>query len=114
MRCRYLPRAAARPRCTPHGGAAAGAGVTVGVLGPTQRQPTLAVRALGAGTEAPGELVDARWEQAPASAINTVHKHVRAPRAVLEPGRGVTRPPTGRSGRRIPATRDQRDSYVIK
>ena len=59
-------RAAAQPRCTPPGGAAAGAGAAV----------------------PPGELVDARWEHVPASAVNTVHKHARAPRAVLEPGRG--------------------------
>jgi Sigma-70 region 2 len=31
--------------------------------------------------------VDALWEQTPASAVNTVHKHVCTLRAVLEPGR---------------------------
>jgi len=42
--------------------------------------------ALRAGTAVPrGELVDALWEQAPASAVNTVHKHICALRAVLEP-----------------------------
>jgi DNA-binding SARP family transcriptional activator len=55
---------------------------------PAQRQLVLAVLALRAGTAVPrGELVDALWEQAPASAVNTVHKHVCALRAALEPGR---------------------------
>jgi DNA-binding SARP family transcriptional activator len=82
--------------------APAGAGVTVGVLGPVrawragrplpagpaQRQLVLAVLALRAGTAVPREeLVDALWEQAPASAVNAVHKHVCALRAVLEPAR---------------------------
>jgi DNA-binding SARP family transcriptional activator len=109
MRCRYRPRprAAARPGCGPPaqaGGvqAAAGAEVMVGVLGPVrawragrllptgpaQRQLVLAVLALRAGTAVPREeLVDALWEQAPASAVNTVHKHICALRAVLEPAR---------------------------
>jgi DNA-binding SARP family transcriptional activator len=60
--------------------------------GPGQRQLVLAVLALRAGTAVPREdLVDALWEQAPASAVNTVHKHVCALRAVLDPagpGRG--------------------------
>jgi DNA-binding SARP family transcriptional activator len=79
-----------------------GAGVTVGVLGPVrawragrplplgpaQRQLVLAVLALRAGTAVPrDELVDALWERAPASAVNTVHKHICALRAVLEPAR---------------------------
>jgi len=89
---------------TPAGGPSApvGAEVTVGVLGPVlawragrqlpagpaQRQLVLAVLALRAGTAVPREeLVDALWEQAPASAVNTVHKHVCALRAVLEPAR---------------------------
>lgn len=56
--------------------------------GPAQRQLVLAVLALRAGTAVPlGELVDALWEQAPASAVNIVHKHVCALRAVLEPAR---------------------------
>lgn len=105
MGCPHHPRAAARPRCwppAPPGGQVAGAQVTVGVLGPVrawragrrlpedpaQRQLVLAVLALRAGTAVPlGELVDALWEQAPASAVNTVHKHVCALRAVLEPAR---------------------------
>ena len=93
-----------RPRCgtpvRPGGTPAADPGVTVGVLGPVrawqagrllppgpaQRQLVLAVLALRAGTAVPREeLVDALWEQAPASAVNTVHKHVCALRAVLEP-----------------------------
>jgi DNA-binding SARP family transcriptional activator len=108
MGCRYRPRTAAWPGCGPParpagpGGQAAGAGVMVGVLGPVrawragrlltagpaQRQLVLAVLALRAGTAVPREeLVDALWEQAPASAVNTVHKHVCALRAVLEPAR---------------------------
>jgi DNA-binding SARP family transcriptional activator len=78
------------------------AGITVGVLGPVrawragrlvpagpaQRQLVLAVLALRAGTAVPREeLVDALWEHAPASAVNTVHKHVCALRAALEPDR---------------------------
>ena len=56
--------------------------------GPAQRQLVLAVLALRAGTAVPREeLVDALWEQAPASAVNVVHKHICALRAVLEPGR---------------------------
>jgi DNA-binding SARP family transcriptional activator len=56
--------------------------------GPAQRQLMLAMLALRAGTTVTREeLVDALWEQAPASAVNTVHKHVCALRAVLEPGR---------------------------
>jgi DNA-binding SARP family transcriptional activator len=56
--------------------------------GPAQRQLVLAVLALRAGTTVTREeLVDALWERAPASAVNTVHKHVCALRAVLEPGR---------------------------
>jgi DNA-binding SARP family transcriptional activator len=56
--------------------------------GPAQRQLVLAMLALRAGTAVPrGELVDALWEQAPASAVNTVHKHICALRAVLEPAR---------------------------
>jgi len=89
-------RAARAPGGTP----AASPGVTVGVLGPVrawragrllppgpaQRQLVLAVLALRAGTAVPREeLVDALWEQAPASAVNAVHKHVCALRAVLEP-----------------------------
>jgi len=66
-----------------------GAGLAAGRLlppGPAQRQLVLAVLALRAGTAVPREeLVDALWEQAPASAVNTVHKHVCALRAVLEP-----------------------------
>jgi DNA-binding SARP family transcriptional activator len=105
MECRCRPRTVTRPGCGPHaraGGvwAAADAGVTVGVLGPVrawqagrllapgpaQRQLVLAVLALRAGTTVPREeLVDALWEQAPASAVNTVHKHICALRAVLEP-----------------------------
>src|SRR4029077_14078764 len=104
MGCHYRPHATARPRCgqpvRPGGTPAAGPGVTVGVLGPVrawqagrllppgpaQRQLVLAVLALRAGTAVPREeLVDALWEQAPASAVNTVHKHVCALRAVLEP-----------------------------
>jgi SARP family transcriptional regulator, regulator of embCAB operon len=109
MRCRHLSRALSRPRCEPPAavaGGQAGTGVTVGVLGlvrpwragrpleagPAQRQLVLAMLALRAGTAVPREeLVDALWEQAPASAVNTVHKHVCALRAVLEPGR----PPRG-------------------
>ena len=105
MGCRYRPRTAAWPACGPSarpGGQAAGAGVMVGVLGPVrawragrlltagpaQRQLVLAVLALRAGTAVlREELVDALWEQAPASAVNTVHKHVCALRAVLEPAR---------------------------
>jgi len=107
MGCRYYPRAAARPGCGPPARAdgvqaAAGAGVMVGVLGPVrawhagrllragpaQQQLVLAVLALGAGTAVPREeLVDALWEQAPASAVNIVHKHICALRAALEPGR---------------------------
>lgn len=105
MRCRYRTRTAGRPGCGPApkpGGQAAGAAVTVAVLGPVrawragqllptgpaQRQLILAVLALRAGTAVPRqELVDALWEQAPASAVNTVHKHICALRAVLEPGR---------------------------
>jgi DNA-binding SARP family transcriptional activator len=105
MGCRYRPRTAAWPGCGPSarpGGQAAGAGVMVGVLGPVrawragrlltagpaQRQLVLALLALRAGTAVPREeLVDALWEQAPASAVNTVHKHVSALRAVLEPAR---------------------------
>ena len=107
MGCRYHPRAAARPGCGPPARAdgvqaAAGAGVMVGVLGPVrawragrllpagpaQQQLVLAVLALRAGTAVPREeLVDALWEQAPASAVNIVHKHICALRAVLEPGR---------------------------
>jgi DNA-binding SARP family transcriptional activator len=113
MECRYRPCAAARPGCGPPPRAdgvqaAAGAGVTVGVLGPVrawqagrllppgpaQRQLVLAVLALRAGTAVPREeLVDTLWEQAPASAVNTVHKHICALRAVLEPAR------PGRGGR---------------
>ena len=104
MGCHYRPRATARPRCgqpvRPGGTPAAGPGVTVGVLGPVrawqagrllppgpaQQQLVLAVLALRAGTAVPREeLVDALWEQAPASAVNTVHKHICALRAVLEP-----------------------------
>lgn len=60
--------------------------------GPAQRQLVLAVLALRAGTAVPREeLVDALWERAPASAVNTVHKHICALRAGLEPGR----PPRG-------------------
>jgi DNA-binding SARP family transcriptional activator len=56
--------------------------------GPAQRQLVLAVLALRAGTAVPREeLVDALWDQAPASAVNAVHKHVCALRAVLEPAR---------------------------
>jgi len=56
--------------------------------GPAQQQLVLAVLALGAGTAVPREeLVDALWEQAPAGAVNIVHKHICALRAVLEPGR---------------------------
>jgi len=56
--------------------------------GPAKRQLVLAVLALRAGTAVPREeLVDALWEQAPASAVNAVHKHVCALRAVLEPAR---------------------------
>ena len=56
--------------------------------GPAQRQLVLAVLALRAGTAVPREeLVDALWEQAPASAVNIVHKHICALRTVLEPGR---------------------------
>jgi DNA-binding SARP family transcriptional activator len=55
--------------------------------GPAQRQLVLAVLALRAGTGVLlGELVDALWEQAPPSAVNTVHKHVAALRQALEPG----------------------------
>src|SRR6202035_149173 len=104
MGCHHRPRATARPRCglpvRPGSTPAADAEVTVGVLGPVQawqagrvlspgpaqRQLVLAVLALRAGTAVPREdLVDALWEQAPASAVNTVHKHVCALRAVLEP-----------------------------
>jgi DNA-binding SARP family transcriptional activator len=103
MGCRYRPRTAAWPGCglsaRPGGQAAE---VMVGVLGPVrawragrlltagpaQRQLVLALLALRAGTAVPREeLVDALWEQAPASAVNTVHKHVSALRAVLEPAR---------------------------
>jgi DNA-binding SARP family transcriptional activator len=103
MGCRYHRRAA-RPGCGPAARAgdvhAAGAEVVVGVLGPVrawragrllpagpaQRQLVLAVLALRAGTAVPREeLVDALWEQAPASAVNTVHKHVCALRDMLEP-----------------------------
>jgi len=57
-------------------------------VGPAQRQLVLAVLALRAGTAVPREeLVDALWEQAPASAVNAVHKHICALRAVLEPSR---------------------------
>jgi DNA-binding SARP family transcriptional activator len=107
MGCCHRPRAAARPGCGPPARAGrvqatGGAGVMVGVLGPVrawqagrllptgppQRQLVLAVLALRAGTAVPREeLVDALWEQAPASAVNTVHKHICALRAVLEPGR---------------------------
>jgi DNA-binding SARP family transcriptional activator len=106
MGCRYRPRAAVRPGCGPpaqaDGVQAAGARVAVGVLGPVrawqagrllppgpaQQQLVLGVLALRAGTTVPcEELVDALWEQAPASAVNTVHKHVCALRAALEPGR---------------------------
>lgn len=106
MGCRYRPHATARPSCRPparpSGTPAAGPGVTVGVLGPVrawhagrllppgaaQQQMVLAVLALQAGTAVPREeLVDALWEQAPASAVNAVHKHVCALRAVLEPAR---------------------------
>src|SRR5579859_703014 len=105
MRSRCRSRVAARPGCGPParpGGEAGDAGVMVGVLGPVrawragrllpegpaQRQLVLAVLALRAGTTVTrGELVDALWEQAPASAVNAVHKHVCALRAVLEPGR---------------------------
>jgi DNA-binding SARP family transcriptional activator len=56
--------------------------------GPAQRQLVLAVLALRAGTAVPREeLVDALWEQAPASAVNAVHKQICALRALLEPGR---------------------------
>jgi DNA-binding SARP family transcriptional activator len=56
--------------------------------GPAQRQLVLAVLALRAGTAVPREeLVDALWEQAPASAVNTVQKHIYELRAVLEPAR---------------------------
>jgi DNA-binding SARP family transcriptional activator len=56
--------------------------------GPAQRQLVLAMLALRAGTAVPrGELVDALWEQAPTSAVNTLHKHICALRAVLEPAR---------------------------
>jgi DNA-binding SARP family transcriptional activator len=107
MGCRYRLRAPARPDCGPPARTAglpalAGAGLRVGVLGPVrawragrllpagpaQRQLVLAVLALRAGTAVPREeLVDALWERAPASAINTVHKHVCALRAALEPAR---------------------------
>jgi DNA-binding SARP family transcriptional activator len=56
--------------------------------GPAQRQLVLAMLALRAGTAVPREeLVDALWEQAPASAVNTVHKHICALRTVLESAR---------------------------
>lgn len=105
MGCRCRPRTVARPGCGPRARAdgvraAADAGVTVGVLGPVrawqagrllppgpaQRQLVLAVLALRAGTTVPREeLVDALWEQAPISAVNTVYKHICALRSVLEP-----------------------------
>jgi DNA-binding SARP family transcriptional activator len=104
MGCCYRLRAAARPGCgapVRAGGVETGAGarVMVGVLGPVrawragralpvgpaQRQLVLAVLALRAGTAVPREeLVDALWGQAPASAVNTVHKHICALRAALE------------------------------
>lgn len=107
MGCRYRLRAAVRPGCGPPASAdslpaTAGTGVMVGVLGPVrvwragrllpagpaQRQLVLAVLALRAGTAVPREeLVDALWERAPASAVNAVHKHVCALRAMLEPAR---------------------------
>jgi DNA-binding SARP family transcriptional activator len=106
MGCRYRLRAVARPGCglpaRAGGGQAAGTGLTVGILGPVrawqagrllppgpaQQQLVLAVLALRAGTTVPREeLVDALWERAPASAVNTVHKHVCALRTVLEPAR---------------------------
>jgi DNA-binding SARP family transcriptional activator len=116
MTCRHRHRLTARPGCGAAGDVRAaggarttvgakvtvGAGVTVGVLGPVrawqagrplpagpaQRQLVLAVLALRAGTAVPREeLVDLLWEQAPASAVNTVHKHICALRAVLEPVR---------------------------
>jgi DNA-binding SARP family transcriptional activator len=107
MECRFRPRAVARPCNGPptragRGNPAAGPGVTVEVLGPVrawragqllpvgpaQRQLVLAVLALQAGTTVPREeLVDALWERAPASAVNTVHKHICALRAMLEPDR---------------------------
>ena len=86
---------AGRGRGGSHGGGAGpGAGLAGRLLpaGPAQRQVVLAVLALRAGTAVPREeLVDALWERAPASAVNTVHKHVCALRAALErarPGRG--------------------------
>jgi DNA-binding SARP family transcriptional activator len=104
MGCRYRPRPAARwgsgGPARADGAQAADAGVTVGVLGPVrawqagrllapgpaQQQLVLAVLALRAGAAVPREeLVDALWEQAPASAVNAVHKHICALRAVLEP-----------------------------
>jgi DNA-binding SARP family transcriptional activator len=107
MGCRYRLRPAARPGCgapvrVGDVEASVSAGVTVGVLGPVrawrdgrplpagpaQRQLVLAVLALRAGTTVPREeLVDALWEQAPASAVNTLHKHICALRAMLEPVR---------------------------
>ena len=112
MDCRYRARDAGWPGRRPTGWASAQAAtdagaegaeaVTVGVLGPVQawragrllsvgpaqRQLVLAILALRAGTAVPrGDLVDALWEQAPDSAVNTVHKHICALRVVLEPVR---------------------------
>jgi SARP family transcriptional regulator, regulator of embCAB operon len=107
MDCHYRPRAPVHrpPAWATAALAATGDGVEgimVGVLGPVQawragrllpagpaqRQLVLAMLALRAGTAVPrGELVDALWEQAPASAVNTVHKHICVLRAVLEPAR---------------------------
>jgi DNA-binding SARP family transcriptional activator len=108
MECRYrrrvpgrrAPARAAAAQPAADAGVAGAETVLVGVLGPVQawragrvlpagpaqRQLVLAILALRAGTAVPrGELVDALWEQAPVSAVNTVHKHICALRAVLEP-----------------------------
>jgi DNA-binding SARP family transcriptional activator len=62
--------------------------------GPPQRQLLLSVLALSApAAVSRDELVDVLWDQAPASAISTLHKHVSVLRGALEPGHqpGATR-----------------------
>jgi DNA-binding SARP family transcriptional activator len=55
--------------------------------GPPQQQLLLAVLALRAGTAVSREeLIDTIWDQAPASAVSTLHKHISILRGALEPG----------------------------
>jgi DNA-binding SARP family transcriptional activator len=57
-------------------------------LGPPQQQLVLAVLAMQAGTTVcRDDLVDAVWERAADSAVNSVHKYVHGLRSAMDPGR---------------------------